>query len=132
MQRIAIFDEIAEHAIVLRWLCRSYGRIVRVFLTPIPWHEVASFRPDLCLVGLQRRPEAYDRPIHDFMEDVWGALPLLQLASASPPPAPLIALASGLHQADLPALDLLAFLRFPCAVQELGPLLSGISDRSPF
>ncbi|MFN3429340.1 MAG: hypothetical protein ACK46X_05250 [Candidatus Sericytochromatia bacterium] len=103
MPRIVVLDDVLEVANILAAPLRGEGYEVMTDLTAIDFERVLSFKPQLIILGVHRRVEAFNRPIRQLEDDVFGFKPLVDMERY---PAisviPIILVSTGLQERDIP------------------------------
>lgn len=115
MSRIALIDDFAAKLEILSAPLAARGYEMQTSVKPIDLEQIIQFNPDLIVVALCRRTEAFNRPIEDLHTDVMGIEPLVQLEQY---PAietiPIMLLGDALVETDIPTtLHYNLFLSFP-------------------
>lgn len=117
MTRIAIIDESRHNARLLAAPLITAGHQVMIVSPPASIEMAVAFRPQLVMLSLYRKPEAFRRPIWDFEADVAGAQTLGALdRQAALRDLPRVLIGHSLEQEDLPP-DLAFHMYLACQVQ---------------
>lgn len=132
MARIGVINDYPEVVVAISHLltpghdvnCLTFSDGVKAFEADVP---------GVVVVVIFRHPEAFDRPIQDFEDDVSGGALLRQL-NHNPilSEVPLIIFGIGISAKDVPKdIKYHSYLTFPQAIQELNPLISSIVGPAP-
>jgi hypothetical protein len=103
MRRVAVLDDVVEVADILAAPLRGEGYEAMTELTSVDFERVINFKPELIILGVHRRVCAFDRPIRNLEDDVYGFKPLVDMEHY---PAisviPIILISTGIKESDLP------------------------------
>lgn len=103
MARVVILDDLQEAIAILAPPLAAQGHDLLSDVSPIDFERIMRFRPDVILLNLYRRIEAFDRPIGEIRADIEGFDLLLEMEQY---PAigviPIILLGNCLQEKDVP------------------------------
>lgn len=103
MAKVAAIKDFYEYALMIGCLCEHGGHTVLAQSPPVDFEAVARFGPDALVVGLFRKQAAFDRPIVDAAEDIFG---LETAREVEEYPAmrmtPLLLLGNGIVEREVP------------------------------
>ncbi|MDB5098710.1 MAG: hypothetical protein JWM80_3131 [Cyanobacteria bacterium RYN_339] len=103
MSKIAVLNDVMEFANILAAPLKGEGHEMMCEVTSIDFERVMNFKPELIILGLHRRIDAFDRPIENIEADVFGFKPLVDMERY---PAisviPILLFTTGLKEQDIP------------------------------
>lgn len=132
MGSIGVVSDYAEAIVAVSRLLTPGHQLVPITY-PFDLTSLKAHPTDAFVVPVFRKPTAIGRPIENFLTDLVGAEPLQVLSGLPEVLAhPILILGFGVLPSEIPKhIPYYAFLMFPEAIQELGPLLSGLVGPAP-
>ncbi|MBO9539026.1 hypothetical protein J7643_00355 [bacterium] len=115
MSKIAILDDYEAYSQMIAAPLNQAGHETLIALVPIDFERVLDFGPDVIVVALYRKEEAFERPIRDPAADLIGYEALCEMERY---PAinllPIVLLGHGVSSRDVPThVRYDCFLSFP-------------------
>lgn len=127
MATVGILSEYADVTVLIDKLLTPGHTVITLEHSLLPDVRPEDV-PDVVVVPIFRMPEAFDRPIQTFNEDVADARLLQEIWQVMDGhKRPLIIFGIGVTPEDIPPeVHYHAFLTFPQAIQEINPLISAL------